>query len=140
VQGDVDGINLINNLYLARNLISGPNGTAPVFVWDTDLSSFRKISGNVWPVTANIPFAEGGINYAWTAWSDQQGFKTPAEWEAFPQVIKDYYENPSYDGNLAPATWSVAANAATPWAGVFKDIFGNNRPSSGTMTAGAIEV
>ena len=35
-------------------------------------------------------YAQGGINYVWSYWSNQQGYKTPSEWEAYGQVGKDF--------------------------------------------------
>src|SRR5256885_17256273 len=49
VGGDVNGITLTNNLYVAPHLLAGPYATAPVYVADSDLSSFRLIKDNVWP-------------------------------------------------------------------------------------------
>ena len=141
VDGAADGINLINNLYLAPNLTTGTSGSAPVFVYDNDLSSFDKITGNVWPLPTIDKYAEGGINYVWPIWSNSAGYKTPAEWEAYGQVDKDYYADVGFNSaTFAPLAGSVAANAGIVWKGVFADMNGKIRSNSGGWTAGAVEV
>lgn len=141
VGNSVNGINLINNLYVAPNLTTGTSGGAPVFVYDTDLSSFNKISGNVWPKPSSDLYAEGGINYVWPTWSNSDGYRTPTEWENFGQVIKDYYEDTSFNSSsFAPSSSSQAASSGVVWAGVFTDMNGKIRSNSGSWTAGAVEV
>jgi PKD repeat protein len=140
VDGNVAGISLVNNLYLAKNLVTGGSGSAPVLVYDTDLSSFRTITNNVWCVPSISDYAQGGINYVWSYWSNASGYKTPAEWESLAQVGKDYYEDPSYGSNYAPSTSSKTATAGIAFAGVFADFYGNARAASGSWTAGAVEV
>jgi hypothetical protein len=140
VEGSVNGINLVNNLYLSNNLLTGPEGAAPVFVYGNDLSSFGTITNNVWCNPHISTYAQGGINYVYSYWSNSQGYRTPSEWEAFGQVHTDYYENPSYASNLAPSSSSHAATAGIQWAGEFTDFYGKTRPSSGSMTAGAVQV
>jgi hypothetical protein len=141
VGGSSSGINVINNLYLAKNFKPGGSGGAAVFVYDNDLSSFNKITGNVWPDASPDAYAQGGIFYVWPYFSKQEGFKSPAEWDAYGQVSGEHYEDPSYNSStMAPSGSSVAANASRPWAGVFEDRTGALRPASGSWTAGAVQV
>ncbi len=140
VEGPVNGINLVNNLYLARNLLTGPEGASPVFVLQNDLSSFRTITNNVWCSPHIDSYAQGGINYVYSYWSNSQGYRTPSEWSAFGQVGTDYYENPSYSSSMTPSSSSKTATAGIQWAGVFTDFYGKARPISGSITAGAVQV
>jgi hypothetical protein len=140
VGGAANGIALVNNLFVAPNLVTGTTSAGPVFVLDNDLSSFSKIDGNVWPTPTIAAYAQGGINYVWPSWSNSAGYKTPAEWEAYGVVIKDYYQDTAVSSSYAPSTSSVAANAANVWAGVFTDMNGKMRPATGKWTAGAVEV
>jgi hypothetical protein len=139
VGGAASGISVANNLYLAPNLITGTSGAAPVFVYDDNLSSFTKISNNVWPMPSITKYAEGGINYVWPNWSNATGYKTPAEWNSISQVGTDYFEDLSYSSTTFTPTGGTNREAGTVWAGVFTDRNGKIRPSSGGWTVGAIE-
>ncbi len=141
VDGPVDSINLINNLYVAPNLMVGTNGAAPVFVFGSDLSSFSDITGNVWPSPTIDQYAQGGINYVWPSWSNAAGYKTASEWNAYGVVGTDYFSDVSFNTSTdAPSTSSVAANVGIVWDGVFTDKNGKLRSNSGSWTAGAVEV
>lgn len=97
VGGDVDGITLTSNLYVAPNFSPGVDAAAAVYVNDTDLRSFRTIANNVWPSGDNgIGWAQGGVNYLGTNWTNQN-YRDPTEWNAMPQVQTDYF----VDVNLA---------------------------------------
>ena len=70
-------ITLMNNMWVAPNIIAGTRGTAPVYVADTDLSAFKRISNNVWPDPAKFDaYGQGGIHYVWPYWSDARGYQT----------------------------------------------------------------
>jgi hypothetical protein len=140
VGGEAKGITLANNLFLAPKLITGASGAAAVFVYDNDLSSFDKISNNVWPMPEMTKYAEGGINYVWPNWSNSAGYKTPAEWNALGVVGTDYFEDISYNSTSAAPTGGTNRDAGTVWAGVFTDRNGKIRSNSGGWTVGAIEV
>jgi len=140
VGGSVNGITLVNNLYSAPDLQPGAFEAAPVFVTSSDLSSFRAITNNVWSVGKPLPYAEGGMNYVWSNWSNAQGYHTAAEWNARPQVGTDVFSNVSVGSNFAPSSSSAAANAGRLFGGVFTDINGKIRPSSGGWSAGAVQV
>jgi hypothetical protein len=131
----------VNNLYLAPNLKTGGNGSGVVFVFDSDLHSFTKITGNVWPVVSPDAYAQGGYFYVWPYFSNQEGFKTPAEWDSYGQVSNEHYEDPSFNGStFAPSGSSTAAHAGVVGNGVFEDFNGRIRPISGAWTAGAIQL
>jgi len=141
VLGDVDGIALVNNLYLAPNLKTGGNGSGVVFVFDSDLHSFTRITGNVWPVVSPDAYAQGGYFYVWPYFSNQSGYKTPSEWDAYGVVSNEHYQDGSYNSSsFAPSTSSTAANAGVVWNGVFEDMYGKIRPATGSWTAGAVDV
>ena len=140
VGGSVNGINLVNNLYVAPNLTPGAYQAAPVFVSGGDLSSFRVITNNVWAAGHPLDYAAGGMNYVWPTWSNTAGYQTAAEWNARPQVGTDVFSDVSVDGRYAPGASSVAANAGTLYGGVFTDFYGRVRPTSGPWSAGAVEV
>jgi len=90
VGGDVAGITMTNNVYSAPRLLAGQWNAAPVFVVDSDLSSFRSIRDNVWPSVNATPFAEGGMNYVGYGMTSS-GYLTPAEWDAYWQVDHDQF-------------------------------------------------
>lgn len=135
VQGDVNGINLVNNLYVAPNEQTGANRAAPVYVNDTSLSSFRVVTNNVWSIGSILAYAQGGINYIWPSWSSSAGYQTPTEWNAISQVGTDVFSKVTLSG-YTPS--SVAANEGTWTPGVFYDYYGKLRPTTG-IAAGAVE-
>ncbi|HTL28569.1 MAG TPA: PKD domain-containing protein, partial [Tepidisphaeraceae bacterium] len=135
VQGDVNGIDLVNNLYVAPNLQPGGNRAAPVYVNDDNLNSFKIITNNVWSVGSILSYAQGGINYIWPSWSDARGYQTPTEWNAWSQVGSDIFSKVTLSGY----TPSSAASSAGTWTpGVFYDYYGKLRPTTG-IAAGAVE-
>jgi hypothetical protein len=87
------GVSLLNNLYVAPNLVPGAYTTAAVYVEGDSLASFLKIDGNVWPRGKPNAYAEGGMNYVWPSWSDSKGYLDAAEWNALPQVGTDRFED-----------------------------------------------
>lgn len=137
VEGPVNGINLVNNLYVAPSMRAGNGSAAAVYVQQNDLSSFRTISNNVWSTGSPQPWAEGGYNYVSTSVWSPSGFKTPAEWNAISQVGTDIFSSASVSGSYVPS--STAANAGRVIGGVFVDANGKARGNSGPWSAGAIE-
>jgi hypothetical protein len=140
VEGPVNGINLVNNLYAAPNLTPGAYQAAPVFVAEGSLSSFRTITNNVWSPGRPLAYAEGGANYVWGVWSNPSGYRTESEWNALPQVGTDSFSNTTIDGRYAPSSSSIAASFGRLYGGVFVDYYGKVRPLSGAWSAGAVEV
>ena len=106
---------------------------------DTDLSSFRLISNNVWASGNATVYAQGGVNYIYNNGTKAIGFQTPSEWNALSQVGTDIFSDVSVSG-YTPASSSAAANAGAQVDGVFFDFNGKAVPSSGAISAGAIQV
>lgn len=140
VGGSVNGINVVNNLYSAPNLQPGAFEAAPVYVKGSSLGSFRTVSNNVWARGTPLSYADGGMNYVWSYWSDARGYQTAAEWNALPQVGTDLFGHVSVDSRYAPGTSSLAGSAGRLYGGVFTDYHGKVRPLSGAWSAGAVEV
>ena len=137
--GGVDGITLVNNLYVAPSMTTGTSGAAPVFVYENDLADFDLITNNVWEKTGMDSYAEGGINYVFGYWSDRSGYRTPDEWNAMSGVGTDVFADTSISSSYAPSSSSAAATAATHFGGVFTDMNGKVR-DNGSWSAGAVEV
>jgi hypothetical protein len=136
--GSANGISVVNNLYVAPNLVTGDYGTAVLNINQNDLSSFDQISRNVWANAQTTSWANGGINWLSTG-SSREGYKTPSQWNAYGQVNSDLFSNVSLGSNSAPSSSSAAANVGNRYAGVFTDFFGKSRPSS-SVTAGAVQI
>jgi hypothetical protein len=141
IGGSAQGLTIQNNLYVAPNLSPGGNGAAsPVYVDDSDLSSFSSISNNVWASGNNGTwYAGGGDNYLFSTGTASKGFKTPHEWNSYPQVGGDIFADVPIKGFI-PAAGSAADDAGMEVAGVFYDYYGNLRPSKGGITAGAVQI
>jgi hypothetical protein len=133
------GIILANNLMIAPNLVVGENGSAPVYDYENNLSSFTYIGGNVWPSPDILGFADGGINFAGVTFTSA-GYFTPAAWNAQSVVANDIFSNVAVSSSYAPSSSSVAATAGSPIAGLFSDFDGNTVPATGSISAGAIQV
>jgi hypothetical protein len=144
VTGAASGISVMNNLYVGPNIKTGQNTAAPIFVSSSDLSSFTKITNNVWAVGGILNYAQGGINYVWPMWSNSTGYRTPSEWNNMPQVGTDSFPSVSQVGlsssTFAPSSSGAAAEAGTAEPGVFTDINGTAASISGAVSAGAVQV
>lgn len=140
VGGSVNGINLVNNLYNAPNLQPGAYQAAPVYVTGSNLGSFRTVSNNVWARGNPLSYAQGGMNYVWSYWSDARGYLTADQWNNLSQVGTDRFGHVSLSGSYAPGSGSLADNGGRLYGGVFTDYYGKIRPLSGAWTAGAVEV
>ncbi len=132
----VDGVKLMNNLYVAPNLYTGPFGTAVIAVFGNDLSSFTRIDTNNWSLPTISSYAEGGINFVGQS-NTPSDFKTPDEWNAYYQVGTDSFIDVTLDGNYKP-TSTVGATIGTIVGGVFTDFYGNYRSGTGAWTVGAV--
>ena len=141
VYGYVDGIEAVNNLYVAPNMYIGSQGTAPVYVSAATLAGWTDVDNNVWqtPASAN-GWSAGGINFLNTNYV-QAGELTPAEWNALSVVGTDVFAAVALNtSTFTPGSGSAATTTATAVAGVYGDYYGNSRPTSGTWTAGAVQV
>ena len=102
--GGSDGITVNNNLYVAPQLTTGANMTAVIYVKDNDLSGFREINNNIWPVAETLGYAEGGYFYCWPSWSDKKGYLSPSEWSAYSQTGQDLYQNVTLPASVYQVT------------------------------------
>jgi hypothetical protein len=135
VENYTQGILLENNLLVQPTLVTGGYSTAPVYVDASNLDSFTYINGNVWQEPKTIDkYAQGGINFVASSLSIN-GYLTPAAWNAEPQVGTDYFSSTPISG-ITP-TGGIALNIDSPVQGVFADVYGNSRPTTGKWTAGA---
>ncbi|HQY87567.1 MAG TPA: PKD domain-containing protein [Tepidisphaeraceae bacterium] len=139
VLGPVDGITLVNNLYVAPNYHTGTYASAVVAVFQNDLSSFRTINSNVWEMPFLDGYGQGGINWMGLAGTGNESYMTPAEWNALNPVGNDYFIDTRFSSGFRPTATSFAAGSAQVIAGVFTDYYGAYRPASG-WSAGAVEV
>jgi len=90
----INGITLTNNIYSAPRLIIGQWQSAALWVNDTGLQSFSRISGNVWPSTANnVWWANGGVNYVGLGTYDRQGHVPTGAWNSLSQVGSDEFSD-----------------------------------------------
>jgi PKD repeat protein len=103
VTGKVDGITVRNNLYIAPHLKLEDNLSAPVFVDEGGLSSFRESSGNIWPDLQGFK----GVNYV----KGLGGYISEKKWldEAFVkgdrfQTLNLPATQPSAEATTEPAT------------------------------------
>jgi hypothetical protein len=133
----IEGIKLLNNLYVAPNLTTGQAGAAGVVVTGTNLSSFTQIDGNNWGMPNMTSWAEGGINTIGTDANDRNIWQTPAEWNAWAQVGTDNFTDITLAANYRPIAGQAGLGAIVT-GGVFTDFYGNYRPSSG-WTVGAVQ-
>ena len=138
--GYIDGLAVVNNLYVSPTLGIG-SGAAPVDVDASSLAGWTLDTNNVWQTPASISrWANGGVNLVGTSFV-QSAELTPAEWNALTPGGTDLFASTSLNSTtFAPATNSVAATAAEVYAGVYGDMYGDARPTSGTWSAGAVQV
>jgi len=129
-----------NNLWVAPNVVGG-TGTAAILVADTNINEFSSVANNVWqmPTTANS-WGHGGVMYVYPSWGFSQGYLTPAQWAAEPNVSHDTFTTTPISSNDTPSSTSIAATAGVAVPGVYNDLFGNRRPLSGSVSAGAVQV
>ena len=139
-EGSRGAITFKNNLWVAPNFKAATRGSAPVYVDGNDLSMFREISNNVYPMPVEFGrYGEGGLHYVWEYWSDRRGYRDFEEWDDYSNVHDEFYERTSVTGDLAPRRGSIAYDAGEAVRGVFTDIYGNTRPRNGRVTVGAVQ-
>lgn len=93
VWGHADGITLTNNLFVAPNLKPGANGTAAVNTAEDDLSSFRDIRHNTWPMPT--AFTQGTTDGVCVI--GHRGYINAKAWSEVPQVKDDTFANVEVD-------------------------------------------
>ena len=117
VNGYVAGITMTNNLWVAPKLQLGVYSSAPVYVANSDLSSFSKIGANIWPSPVSVgTYADGGINFVGSSYTSAN-FLTATEWNSFSVVSQDDFTNVelastyqiSYQGITAGSNLKMAA-------------------------------
>lgn len=103
VWGAVDGIRLINNLYVAPNLTIGSYETAAVRVDEGHLNSFTEINGNVWPTAKRTLdwVGEQAMFFLGKNYGSVSGFQTLDEWNAKPVVGDDIQTNVQLSGSYS---------------------------------------
>lgn len=137
LNGSATGLQVVSNLYVAPKLYIGEYGTAAIYVKQNSLESFDRISNNVWPNAQIHWWAHGGVHWVSTG-TTSDGYKTPAQWEAYAQVQGDHYSNVAIDAAFKPAADSVAVVERDPIVGgVYTDYYGRYR--FGTATIGAVQ-
>ena len=111
----------INNLYLAqaRHRHRRVRG---VFVYDNDLTSFDKITNNVWPVRHDQRIRRRRHQLRLAELVGCGGYKTPTEWDAYG-VVNGLLSGRRLQRHGAPPSAS-RRNAGIVWAGVFTDMNG----------------
>jgi hypothetical protein len=110
VGGKVEAVTVSNNLYVAPNYETGTDNSAPLQILYGDLSGFRTISDNVWPMPTIRSYADGGINYLGTA-GNSSCYKTPEEWEAYSQVRNDQYQDVTLSTSYRISLGGITAGA-----------------------------
>ena len=86
-----DGISVVNNSWTGNNVEIGSNQSAVIYVEDSNLSQFDEIDGNKWSTNRMSAYAQGGINYVYSYWSNQAGYKTPSDWNSLGAVGTDTF-------------------------------------------------
>ena len=110
VGGAVDGVTVTNNLYVAPKFVTGSYDSAPMQICNSDLTGFRDIRDNVWPMPTILQYADGGINYVGSS-SGTAAYKTPAEWEAYGQVQHDQFKDVTLVGSYMVSLGGITAGA-----------------------------
>jgi hypothetical protein len=101
--GHIDGIVMDNNVYIAPNMMGGLCSTAPVYVTDSDLSSFTDISNNVWTNPTKMAAGVTGINFIGKTLATGS-YVSPSAWNAYTQVHNDTFENAELDAGSYTVT------------------------------------
>lgn len=134
----VEGIRLLNNLYVAPNLYTGAYVASPVQIWDADMSNFTAVNANNWGDPSKYAWAQGGINWVGTV-SASSSYRTAAEWNALNGVGTDLFVDVGVSGAYKPSGSDAVVNAGVAVGGVFVDFYGTPRDLSG-WTIGAVQV
>lgn len=100
VTGKVDGITLRENTYIAPKVAPDGEGSGAVCVYGQDLSSFREIARNIWPV----PGESGKMFYIGPSMVKQWAYLTPEQWLKLPPVKGDQFKPLKPQPTTQPAT------------------------------------
>ncbi len=132
VGGRVDGINVINNLYSAPNLIIGPYGAAGI-ASNTGIGDFDQIRNNVW---------QNGTSPNWSPGAQQfvgGGFVNVGTWNGYSQTSGDVFSDVPVDNAFRPANGSAADGHGRLVDGLFVDFY-NTWFADTRITAGAVQI
>lgn len=148
VQGRVDGITLVNNLYRADSMLMGSYGTAAIWVnGSSNLSGFTKISNNLWPVPNVSKFVAsrtpGGTGFVIisTDLNDLKNYYNISRWNALSDVVTDFQNDVTLGSDFRPTSdFDLIDDAERNYAGVFGDINGKSRPTDDAWTIGAVQI
>jgi hypothetical protein len=139
LNGKARSIELLSNLMVAPKMLTGKNMTAGVVVLEPDLSSFSRISGNVWPVPRTSDWARDGVHYVFPRWFDAKGYRTAVQWLAEERVEGDRFEPVTLDREGRPGMAQGPIKGMMAREGVWTDLNGRPRPAS-NATPGAVQV
>ncbi len=103
VTGSVDGLEVLNNMYVAPNLKIGSGRSAGMTIGASSLSTFDLIDGNLWAIGNNVAswVGEAAVNHIGSSYGSN--FQTIEEWNAQTQVGTDYHRTV----NLSGATFTT---------------------------------
>jgi hypothetical protein len=91
--GEAQDVHVDKNLFVDPSYATGA-GAGFIKVDENDMNSFAEISDNVWSIPSSVAkFAQGGYFFVSSDVSAQDGWLTPAEWEATGIPTGDVYEN-----------------------------------------------
>jgi PKD repeat protein len=110
VSGPVDGVTVMNNLFVAPKFQTGAYDAAPIQILNGNLSGFRVICDNVWPSPTILQFADGGINFVGAVGSSSS-YKTPTEWDAYSQVYHEQYKDVTLTSSYMVSLGGITAGA-----------------------------
>jgi len=128
VTAPVEGITLANNLYVAPKLPGGKGDAAAVWVNQSDLSSFKSISRNIWPNCKS-----GVVNFVNSAGV------SPEQWlKMSPPVSVDRFESITLNSQDEPAQPSSMLHDGMLIPGIWNDLNGEPRPTG--MSVGAVQM
>jgi hypothetical protein len=132
-----EGVVVANTMDVAPFRETGSQGTAGAFVLDADLGS-SVFAHNLWAEPLVVGWG-GGWHYLWPWWSDPEGYRSPEEWAALPQVSGDRYRR--FAATDLDEEWRplFSAELGAAQAGVHTDLHGDPRPLAGTVSVGAVE-
>jgi hypothetical protein len=139
--GHIDGLNVVDNLFVAPQLQGGDGGASAVYVRGDRLDGFTAVAHDVWAMPGSFNrAADGGVCVLDPGGTDPAGkYLTPAAWNATPPVADDRFADVTVDDRGVPVHGGAADGAAVPVPGTGFDHDGHPRPAAGPQTAGAFE-
>lgn len=113
LDGPAKDISVTNNLMVAPNIQWVGAEAGAVIIAGTDLSSFKAISDNIWPV---IPSSsnQAGDNYMYNTQFDKNGYVPNQTWAAYDKVDGEQYANADLSGDQYSLTLNGVTAGALP--------------------------